>query len=131
MTLVGLSILVVLAGIGVWHLIGITLRREEQRVRSFEKWADELYAAAHALINADMEVARLESRLMEIIAKVPPETGYQTVRRIGLGRQMEQAILLKLEQMGLGERLPVAPSPEAPSVPLPTPLAPVSRRRPR
>lgn len=128
MVLIGLSILFILSGVGVWHLVTVYLRKDEARLRSFEKWAEELYAAAHELIDADMNVARCEARLMKIIALVPPETAYQTIRRIGLGRQMENAILQKLEEMGLGERLPAATETPAP-IAAPTPLAPVSRRR--
>lgn len=125
--LVGLSVLFVLAAIGIWHLVNLYLKKDEARLRSFEKWAEELYGAAHELIDADMNVARCEARLMKIIATVPPETAYQTIRRIGLGRQMENAILMKLEEMGLGEGLPPATETPAPV----TSLAPVSRRHPR
>lgn len=106
------TILVLLAGVGCWHLAMLRLKKEDAQRQTFELWYAEILKAAHQLIDADAAVALWEARLMGMLGGVPPETSYQIVRRIGLGRQMEAAILLKLEALGVGERLPPDPTPQ-------------------
>ena len=106
------ALIVLLAGVGCWHLAMLRLRREDAQRQTFERWYAEVLEAAHHLIDADAAVAVREARLMHLIGRVPAETSYQVIRRIGLGRQMEAAILLKLEALGVGERLPPDPAPQ-------------------
>lgn len=119
----GFCLLAMLSSVGLYHLLMLWWKHDERSaIANYDKWIIELNEALHELIDADIRVAQLEASLMNLVGKVPPDTSYQAIRRLGLGRKVEQAILAKMELLGIGSKLPEVSPETTPS------LSPVSRR---
>lgn len=124
-------VLSLFAGFGIWHLTGHFLGWWVKRppgTIAFDPWLRRVWRRLDRILELDVEMALEEAALMDDIGHLPPETQYQAIKRLDLGRRVERAILEKLAQHGIGEALPPDPEPEKTITlePIPSP----SRRPP-